>query len=99
MFEIMKNYMSIEQFMELLFEIMEKHRWSGDLMKSHMIKYVRPHFDTRTAMFFGIELEGMRGKKSFFVVNENTDKNLLEWVREFLNKEPKEAGWDDWNKE
>jgi hypothetical protein len=85
--------MNLNQFVNLLCEIMESHSWFNGI-KGHAIKYVRPHFDTRTATFFGVTLEGLRGKKDFFVVNENRNKDLAAWVLEFLDTPPMEALWE-----
>lgn len=91
-----RKNMGMNDFTWLIAVIMGKHGLlADDWAKSHLIKYVRPHFDTRTGGFYGITLEGFRGKKEFFIVNENKDKDLYAWVMDFLEKDPKEAGWED----
>ncbi len=87
--------MSLEEFIEVLAEIMAKHSWFNGI-QGHAIKYVRPHFDTRTGDFYGVTFEGIRGIKDLFVVNENRHRNLTEWIREFLALPPDKAGWVDW---
>lgn len=81
--------MSMPQFQDVLRVIMTDHAWG----KGHWIKYVRPHFDTRTQDFYGVSLDGAFGHKDFFVVNENRDRDLTEWVMDFLCTDPQAAGW------
>lgn len=88
-----RKSMSRQEFDELLTEIMDKHAW-GCGVGCHMIKYVRPHFDCRTNEFYGLTLQGMLGKKDFFIVNEDRDRDLTAWVKEFLATPPDEAGWE-----
>jgi len=84
--------MDMVDFVDLVSEIMEKHSWFNGI-KGHAIKYIRPHFDTRTGNFYGVTFNGIRGRKDFFVVNENRHRNLTQWIREFLDTPPDEAGW------
>jgi len=87
--------MTMPEFIALVADIMHLHGWNTANLNGHMIKYIRPAFDCRTADFYGLTLEGLCGKKDFFTVNENRDRDLTAWVREFLAKPPKEAGWDN----
>jgi len=88
--------MSLLQFVELLEEIMAKHAWMLGV-KGHAIKYVRPHFDTRTGDFYGVTFEGVRGKKDFFVVNEDRDRDLYVWIKEFLDSDPGNVQWESFH--
>lgn len=85
------KYMSMAQYIELTNFILENH---GFGRAGHHIKYIRPHFDTRTCMFYAITLQGMLGHKDFAIVNENRHRDLDQWVREFLAQNPQEAGWE-----
>jgi hypothetical protein len=67
--------------------IVKNHSWHNGI-QSHAIKYIRPHFDTRTGDFFGVSFDGLRGRIDFFIVNENRHRDLYEWVVEFLNSDP-----------
>ena len=89
--DILKNYMEMNEFLELVNFILTDHRFGE---KGHHIKYVKPSFDMRLCVFYGVTLQGMLGTKDFFIVNENRHRNLNEWIREFLAKDPKEAGWE-----
>ena len=83
--------MSLIQFIEMLELVMEKHKWP---MQGHGIKYVRPYFDTRTGDFYGVVFEAIRGTKSLVVVNENRQRDLNQWILEFLNTNPDEISWE-----
>ena len=82
--------MSMEQFIDLTRFLMTEHTFG---LRGHMVKYVRPHFDTRTGDIFGVSFDGMFGHKDFFVVNENRDRNLTIWIMDFFDSDPKTAGW------
>lgn len=73
--------MNIEQFHLLLAEIQENHPWP---LKGKCIKYVRPHYDTRTRTFFGVTFDTLSGTKEFFIVNENRHRDLCQWITEWL---------------
>lgn len=87
----MANYLGMTDFLTLLDFILKEHRFG---INGHHVKYVRPHFDTRLCVFYGLSLQGMFGQKDFFIVNENRERNLDQWVREFLAKDPNDAGWE-----
>jgi hypothetical protein len=88
--ELGKN-MTMDKFVDLTRFIMAEHTFG---LRGHMIKYIRPHFDTRTGDFYGVSFDGMFGHKDFFVVNENRNRDLLPWIMDFLSTEPQKAGWE-----
>jgi hypothetical protein len=83
--------MTMQQFLEVTLYIQQNH---GFGRKGHHIKYIRPHFDTRTGDFYGVSLSGIFGHKDFFVTNENRHRDLTAWIMEFLQTDPKAAVWD-----
>jgi hypothetical protein len=83
--ELGKN-MDMVDFIDLVNNIMANH--SG--IKGRCIKYIRPHFDTRTGDFYGVTFDGLRGEHDFFVVNEHRQKDLFKWIMEWLASDPKE---------
>jgi hypothetical protein len=90
--ELGKN-MTLEQFIDLLAEIAEKHTWFG--LKGRKIKYVRPHFDTRSMDFFGVQFQCMGGDVEFFVVNENRNRDLTAWIKEWLKEGEAPSPWGE----
>jgi hypothetical protein len=72
------------QYYQLLHYIMENHSWYNGI-KGRCIKYIRPHFDTRTSQYYGITLDTLEGRENFFAINENQHRNLYEWIMEWLN--------------
>lgn len=82
--------MTLLQYIDVIEEVMANHQWP---MTGHGIKYIRTSFDTRTGDFFGIHFEGIRGLKSFVVINEDRNRDLTEWVMEFLKSPPEEQIW------
>jgi hypothetical protein len=76
--------MDMVDFVDLVEEIMKNHSWFTGI-KGKGIKYIHPHFDTRTGKFHAITFSTMEGDKTFAVVNENRHRNLREWITEWLN--------------
>ncbi len=90
--ELGKN-MTFLQFLDVVELVMNEHKWP---MQGHGIKYIRTSFDTRTGDFFGITFEGIRGLKALVVINENRQRDLNQWVLEFLNSPPEEQIWENY---
>lgn len=82
--------MSWTQLEEVVCKVMNEHTWP---LKGHGIKYVRPHFATQSGDIFGISFDCFRGNKDFFVINEDRNRNLYDWVMEFLNTHPDQVQW------
>ena len=86
--------MQLTQFIDVLERVMDEHKWP---MQGHGIKYVRPHFDTRTGDFYGVSFESIRGVKNLFVVNEDRHRDLTAWIQEFLNSDPETVEWEEFS--
>lgn len=74
------NYMTTDGLVGLLQYIQHYHsfRYGGK-----RIKYVVPHYDTRTGRIFCIELDD----KAFSITNDNRHRKLIEWVMEYLKED------------
>ena len=55
--------------------------------KGKRIKYVVPTIDTRTMRIHAIIFYGMVEDKAFSLTNENKDKDLHEWIMEWLTED------------
>lgn len=81
--------MTLIEFNELVTFIITNHAWGGSVpFQGWKIKYIRPHFDTRSQTIFAIEFDGMFDHKVFSVTNENRHRNLKEWIHEWLDSYP-----------
>ncbi|MFY0516282.1 hypothetical protein ACOMCU_00430 [Lysinibacillus sp. UGB7] len=86
--DIQSNYMSVEEFTDLLAYIQKKHSFGE--MKGKLIKYISPTYDTRTGKIFHINLSLGGDGLHFSVTNENKHRNLAVWIYEWLDD-------GDWN--
>jgi len=82
--------MTWAQLEEVVGKVRSEHAWP---MRGHGIKYVRPHIATQSGEIFGIGFDCIRGNKDFFVINEDRNRNLYDWVMEFLNTHPDQVQW------
>lgn len=74
------NYMSLNDYNELLIHISKYHSM---YVGGKRIKYVKSSFDTRTNCIYSIQLDS----EDFTVVNENRKRNLKKWIYAYLNNE------------
>ena len=80
----MRKTLSIKDYLELLRHIQLHHSWIStdtDSIITKRIKYINASFDTRQNAYWRVELNG----HSFALVNENKDRDLKEWIYEWLN--------------
>jgi hypothetical protein len=76
--------MTPQKYNELVEFILKNHSWHNGI-KGRGIKYIRPHFDTRTGEYYGVKFDGLNPAE-FFVVNENRHRDLFDWVMGWLNE-------------
>ena len=80
---IQNNYMSVNEFTDLLAYIQKNHSFCE--MKGKLIKYISPTYDTRTGKIFHIKLRLGGDGLDFSVTNENKHRNLTAWIYEWLD--------------
>lgn len=85
---ITDNYMTVEEFTDLLKYIQEHHSFKK--FNGKCIKYIYPSYDTRIGKIFHINLRRGGESLDFSVTNENKDRNLAVWIYEWLDK----GTWD-----
>lgn len=77
--------MTLKEFVELVKYINDNHSMRN--MEGKCIKYITPTFDFRTNEIYGIKIwGGVHEKKEFYVVNENKDKDLKQWIYKWLSE-------------
>lgn len=74
--------MTFLEFRELLNYIHDNHRFSRG---GKGIKYVEPTIDTRTGDVFCVSFRGWNDK-TFSKTNENSDRDLKEWIYKWLEE-------------
>lgn len=78
--------MSIIEYVELLKYIDENHSFGR--LKGKKIKYIEHIFDFRTNEIFCIKLRPICSDEVIFsITNENRDKDLKEWIYQWLKEE------------
>lgn len=75
--------MTFLEFRELLNYIQDNHRFSRG---GKGIKYVEPTIDMRTGDVFCVSFRGWNDK-TFSKTNENSDRDLKEWIYEWLGED------------
>lgn len=76
----MRMPMSKLDFWEVMRHVHAENRFGKG---GRHIKYVTPTFDMRTGDIHTIEFRGVENK-TFSITNENKDRDLYEWVMEWL---------------
>lgn len=71
--------MSLTNYIELIDFINRHHSFKR--MNGKKIKYIRNNYDTRTGKIYYIKLD----EKEFYIVNENSHRNLKDWIYKWLN--------------
>ena len=79
--------LTLREFNDLVEEIEKNHAFRD--ARGWQVKYIRPHYDTRTRWFYGISFQTLYGDVDFFIVNENRGRQLGPWIREWLAEKPK----------
>lgn len=69
--------MTLEEYNKLVQYINRYHNFG---QHGKMIKYIRCSYDTRTQNIFSVTLDS----KSFTIVNDDKDRNLKQWVYDYL---------------
>lgn len=77
--------MAYAELTQLLQMVDEHHSFRNG--KGRMIKYVVPTIDMRTLSIHAIEFHGMFVTKVFSITNENKDKDLMNWIGDWLLEE------------
>lgn len=82
-------HMSLEDFTELVDHINKNHSFSE--VKGKRIKYITPIYDTRIGKIFCVNLRLTGEGKYFSLTNENKDKDLKQWIYDWLEN----GNWND----
>lgn len=78
------TYMTVKEYVELLQYIDAKHSFGR--MQGKEIKYIEHVFDFRTNKIFCVKLRPILSDEVIFsITNENKDRNLKEWIYEWLD--------------
>lgn len=74
--------MNLTRYRLLMHFIDDNHSFRN--LKGKRIKYVDCSTDMRTGKIFSVTLRGLFGEKVFWQANENKDKDLYEWIINWL---------------
>lgn len=77
------KYMSIEDFRELC-NYIEKHH-SFRKAQGKMVKYISPTCDMRIGKIFHVNLRRSGDGKDFSLTNDDKDKDLKNWIIDWLD--------------
>lgn len=75
---------TMAEFRSLLEYIDKNHSWRKNMGKK--VKYVDSTIDMRNGKIFIITLRSLGYDKEFWIINENKDKNLVDWIKEWLDE-------------
>lgn len=81
--------LNIEGFRAILNYIEKHHSFRKAMGKR--IKYVSPTCDMRTGEIFHVNLRLSGKGKNFSLTNENKNKDLFEWITDWLDN----GSWED----
>lgn len=82
--DIQNNYMSVDEFVELLDYIQRNHSFCEP--KGKMVKYISHTYDTRTGKIHHVQLRLCGDGLHFSITNENKHRNLKKWIYGWLEK-------------
>ncbi|MGL5713399.1 MAG: hypothetical protein ACRCX2_10300 [Paraclostridium sp.] len=80
----MRKAMTLKEYFDLV-RYIDKHHSFREL-EGKAIKYISHTFDTRTRTVYSVKLwGGFSEDKEFTIVNENKDRELKEWIYNWLD--------------
>ena len=78
-----RKEMSIEDFRDLCRYVDACHSFRD--LKGKKVKYISPTMDMRTGMIFHVNMRLVGKGMDFALTNENKDKDLKEWIFNWLD--------------